>query len=116
MSLVAPPGNSFSTTPKSGPDDSSWCLQLVGVFCKALLPGLLPLVWSIAILKVGSCPSFAIMQMACEVLKLKPALWQTAPLRHWAGIADVLALKSLARGTNAMANSYRQLLNMIAAA
>ena len=27
-------------------------LQLVGVFCKGLLPGLLPLVWSIAVLKV----------------------------------------------------------------
>ncbi len=27
-------------------------LQLVGIFCKGLLPGLLPLVWSIAILKV----------------------------------------------------------------
>lgn len=31
----------------------SWCpLQLVGTFCKGLLPGLLPLVWSIALLKV----------------------------------------------------------------
>lgn len=29
-------------------------LQLVGVFCQGLLPGLLPLVWSIAILKVSS--------------------------------------------------------------
>lgn len=27
-------------------------MQLVGIFCKGLLPGLLPLVWSIAILKV----------------------------------------------------------------
>ena len=30
------------------------CLQLVGVFCKGLLPGVLPLVWSIAILKVNN--------------------------------------------------------------
>ena len=29
-------------------------IQLVGTFCKGLLPGLLPLVWSIAILKVLS--------------------------------------------------------------
>ena len=29
------------------------CLQLVGVFCKGLLPGLLPLVWSIALLKAS---------------------------------------------------------------
>ena len=29
-------------------------VQLVGLFCKGLLPGLLPLVWSIAILKVPS--------------------------------------------------------------
>jgi hypothetical protein len=28
-------------------------LQLVGVFCKGLLPGLLPLVWSIALLKAS---------------------------------------------------------------
>ncbi|DBB14879.1 TPA: hypothetical protein ACH3X3_004480 [Trebouxia sp. C0006] len=33
----------FFQTPEAG--------QLVGVFCKALLPGLLPLVWSIAVLK-----------------------------------------------------------------
>ncbi len=34
-------------------------LQLVGVFCKGLLPGLLPLVWSIALLK-ASMPLFVL--------------------------------------------------------
>ena len=28
-------------------------MQLVGLFCKGLLPGLLPLVWSIAVLKAS---------------------------------------------------------------
>ena len=33
-------------------------IQLVGVFCKGLLPGLLPLVWSIAVLKVQRCSMY----------------------------------------------------------
>ena len=41
-------------------------LQLVGVFCKGLLPGLLPLVWSIALLKASNplfvlCLCFALV-------------------------------------------------------
>ncbi len=40
------------------------CLQLVGVFCKGLLPGLLPLVWSIALLKVSK-PFFCVVSVLC---------------------------------------------------
>lgn len=73
VSLIAGPELGLSTTIKTEVEGSFWCLQLVGVFCKALLPGLLPLVWSIAILKVGCrlvhmrC---ATMHKPCEVLKL----------------------------------------------
>ncbi|KAA6429172.1 MAG: hypothetical protein FRX49_00568 [Trebouxia sp. A1-2] len=79
----------FQQSPQSG--------QLVGVFCKGLLPGLLPLVWSIAILKAMQVQNMVWAPAVITVLTALANVPINMVLIAWYGFWGAALATSVAR-------------------